>query len=127
MTASHALTEWNAETFLHGFDGALQLDGDQGYNRPTRPSRKGGDPIRVAHCWTHASRHECFCVEGEGIIKDMATGEEHPLREGVMYALDKNDKHRIIAVKDIRLVSVFTPALQGHESHNLAKAGASTY
>ncbi|WP_404947948.1 transposase, partial [Roseovarius sp. TE539] len=46
----------NAETFLHGFDGILQLDGYTGYNRLTRPSRKGGDPIRVAHCWAHARR-----------------------------------------------------------------------
>ncbi|SDX65535.1 Helix-turn-helix domain-containing protein, partial [Roseicitreum antarcticum] len=37
----------NAETFLRGFDGIVQLDGYQGYNRLTRPSRKGGDPIRV--------------------------------------------------------------------------------
>jgi hypothetical protein len=29
----------NAETFLRGFDGILQLDGYQGYNRLTRPSR----------------------------------------------------------------------------------------
>ena len=36
--------------------GSLQLDGYQGYNRLTRPSRKGGAPIRVAHCWAHARR-----------------------------------------------------------------------
>jgi transposase len=36
----------NAEIFLHGFDGILQLDGYTGYNRLTRPSRKGGDPTR---------------------------------------------------------------------------------
>jgi len=46
----------NAERFLTGFDGILQLDGYQGYNRLTRPSRKGGAPIRVAHCWAHARR-----------------------------------------------------------------------
>jgi len=46
----------NAETFLRGFDGILQLDGYTGYNRLTRPSRKGGGPIRVAHCWAHARR-----------------------------------------------------------------------
>jgi len=43
----------NAETFLRGFDGTLQLDGYQGYNRLTLPSRKGGEPVRVAHCWAH--------------------------------------------------------------------------
>jgi len=46
----------NAETFLTGFDGILQIDGCQGYNRLTKPTRKGGAPIRVAHCWAHARR-----------------------------------------------------------------------
>jgi transposase len=46
----------NAETFLTGFDGILQIDGYQGYNRLTKPARKGGDPIRAAHCWAHARR-----------------------------------------------------------------------
>lgn len=41
----------NAETFLTGCDGILQLDGYTGYNRLTRPSRTGGTPITVAHCW----------------------------------------------------------------------------
>ena len=39
----------NAEKFLKGFDGILQLDGYQGYNRLLRPSRKGGDPIQAAY------------------------------------------------------------------------------
>lgn len=46
----------NAETFLTGFDGILQIDGYPGYNRLTKPSRTGGDPIVVAHCWAHARR-----------------------------------------------------------------------
>lgn len=46
----------NAETFLDGFDGILQLDGYTGYNCLTRATRKGGKPIRVAHCWAHARR-----------------------------------------------------------------------
>jgi hypothetical protein len=40
----------SSETFLTGFDGILQIDGYQGYNRLTKPTRKGGTPIRVAHC-----------------------------------------------------------------------------
>ena len=40
----------NAEKFLRGFNGVLQLDGYQGYNRLTRPSRKGGEPISDSIC-----------------------------------------------------------------------------
>jgi transposase len=47
----------NAETFLTGFDGILQIDGYTGYNRLTKPTRKGGASIRVARCWAHA-RHK---------------------------------------------------------------------
>jgi transposase len=62
----------NAEKILQGFDGILQLDGYQGYNRLTRPSRKGGEPIRVAHCWAHARRKlkEVFDRDGSEIAAE---------------------------------------------------------
>ncbi|WP_210252589.1 IS66 family transposase, partial [Mesorhizobium xinjiangense] len=62
----------NAEKILRGFDGVLQLDGYQGYNRLTHPSRKGGEPIRVAHCWTHARRKlkEVFDRDGSEIAAE---------------------------------------------------------
>lgn len=49
-----------------GFLGILQIDEYQGYNRPTKPARKGGDPIRVAHCCAHARRKlkEAFDRDG---------------------------------------------------------------
>jgi hypothetical protein len=43
-----------AERFLLGIDEILQPDGYTGYNRLTRPSHRGGDPMRVAHSWAHA-------------------------------------------------------------------------
>ena len=62
----------NAEKILQGFDGILQLDGYTGYNRLTRPSRKGGSPIRVAHCWAHARRKlkEVFDRDGSEIAAE---------------------------------------------------------
>jgi transposase len=62
----------NAEKILRGFDGILQLDGYQGYNRLTRPTRRGGDPIRVAHCWAHARRKlkEVFDRDGSEIAAE---------------------------------------------------------
>ena len=62
----------NAETFLTGFDGILQIDGYQGYNRLTKPTRKGGTPIRVAHCWAHARRKlkEVFDRDGSEIAAE---------------------------------------------------------
>jgi len=62
----------NAEKILQGFDGILQLDGYTGYNRLTRPSRKGGAPVRVAHCWAHARRKlkEVFDRDGSEIAAE---------------------------------------------------------
>ena len=62
----------HAETFLTGFDGTLQIDGYPGYNRLTKPSRKGGDPITVAYCWAHARRKlkEVFDRDGSEIAAE---------------------------------------------------------
>jgi transposase len=62
----------NAEQILQGFDGILQLDGYTGYNRLTRPSRKGGAPVTVAHCWAHARRKlkEVFDRDGSEIAAE---------------------------------------------------------
>lgn len=62
----------NAETFLSGFDGILQIDGYPGYNRLSKLSRKGGAPIHVAHCWAHARRKlkEVFDRDGSEIAAE---------------------------------------------------------
>lgn len=62
----------HAEQILQGFDGTLQLDGYSGYDRLTRPSRKGGAPITVAHCWAHARRKlkEVFDRDGSEIAAE---------------------------------------------------------
>lgn len=62
----------HAETFLTGFNGTLQIDGYTGYNRLTKPSRKGGEPISVAYCWAHARRKlkEVFDRDGSEIAAE---------------------------------------------------------
>lgn len=59
-----------------------------------------------------------YCIKGEGSVKDLATGETHPIIPGVIYALDQNDKHILIAVKTLRLVCVFNPPVTGAEVHD---------
>jgi len=62
----------HAETFLTGFNGILQVDGYAGYNRLTRASRKGGDPVIVAQCWAHARRklREVYDRDGSEIAAE---------------------------------------------------------
>ncbi len=76
----------HAETFLTGFNGILQIDGYTGYNRLTKPSRKGGKPITVAYCWAHARRKlkEVFDRDGSQIAS------EGLRRIAEIYAIEKD-------------------------------------
>lgn len=58
-----------------------------------------------------------FCVSGRGSITDLATGETHAIRPGVMYALDLHDHHRVHAEEELVLACVFNPPVTGKEVH----------
>lgn len=59
-----------------------------------------------------------YCISGHGTVKVHATGEEFEIKEGTVYALDKNDRHTLNARTEMRMVCVFNPALVGPESHD---------
>jgi L-ectoine synthase len=69
----------------------------------------------------------CYCIAGKGEIQDTETGAVYPILPGSMYALDKHDKHYLVAKEELRLVCVFQPALRGNESHKLKEDGSSSY
>lgn len=45
-------------------------------------------------------------------------GEVHQIGPGTLWALPDHDRFRFIAVTDTRLVSIFTAALVGPETHD---------
>ncbi len=57
-------------------------------------------------------------IEGTGEVTHLDTGERHALAPGVMYTLDKHDRHCLTAHTDMRIVCVFSPALVGCETHD---------
>ncbi|MFY9347935.1 MAG: ectoine synthase [Orrella sp.] len=61
-----------------------------------------------------------YCIEGEGEITDLATGQTHAIRPGTIYALNKHDHHKLKANKGthMRMVCVFNPPLTGREVHD---------
>lgn len=63
-----------------------------------------------------------YCVSGEGSIENRETGERHAIRPGVMYALDKNDRHILRATSEMKMACVFNPPLNGLEVHDEAGA-----
>ena len=70
----------------------------------------------------------CYCISGTGTIED-ASGTIAELRPGVLYALDKHDKHYLRASEyaDLELVSIFNPPIKGDEKHALSDDGFSSY
>lgn len=58
-----------------------------------------------------------YCMAGKGSITDHATGETHAIRPGVMYALNKHDRHTLRAEEELVMACVFNPPVTGTEVH----------
>jgi L-ectoine synthase len=58
-----------------------------------------------------------YCISGEGSIEELDTGKVHPIRPGVMYALDQHDRHRLSATTEMVMACCFNPPVTGQEVH----------
>lgn len=58
-----------------------------------------------------------YCMQGKGSITDLATGETHDIAPGVMYALDRHDRHILRAEEELVMACVFNPPVTGAEVH----------
>ncbi|MEZ5395737.1 MAG: ectoine synthase [Bryobacterales bacterium] len=67
--------------------------------------------------WYRNHLEAVLCIQGEGEIETDADGKIYQIRPGVMYALDKNDKHVLRARSEMKMVCVFNPPLMGKEVH----------
>lgn len=72
--------------------------------------------VAVLHYKNHVEGN--YVLEGEGTLEDLATGKTHPVRPGMMYCLDKHDRHKMTAATRLRIICVFVPALVGTEVHD---------
>jgi L-ectoine synthase len=69
--------------------------------------------------WYKNHLEAVYCIEGEGEIETTDDGNIYPIKNGTMYALDKNDRHYLRAYEnDLRLLCVFNPPLVGSEVHD---------
>ena len=86
------------------------------------------EPGKESHQEYRNHLEACFCLSGRGEIED-ADGNIFPIEPGVLYALDKHDRHFLRSGNDepLVLVSVFNPALTGTEVHKFTEEGASSY
>jgi L-ectoine synthase len=59
-----------------------------------------------------------YCIQGSGSITDLGTGETHAIGPGVMYALNKHDRHILRAEEELVMACVFNPPVTGSEVHH---------
>jgi L-ectoine synthase len=57
-------------------------------------------------------------LKGTGTLEDLETGETHELKPGVLYALDKHDRHIVRPETNILTACVFNPPVTGNEVHD---------
>ncbi len=68
--------------------------------------------------WYKHHLEAVYCIEGEGEVELVGSGEILPINPGTMYALNKHDRHYLRAHKqDLRLICVFNPPVTGTEVH----------
>lgn len=76
---------------------------------------KPGEELRM---WYRNHKETVICMEGEGQVEDLTEGGVHKLTPGVLYALDKHQKHVLSSEKGMTVMCVFTPSLVGPEDHD---------
>lgn len=67
--------------------------------------------------WYKNHLEAVLCIQGEGEVETLADNKVHPIRPGVIYILDKHDKHLLRATSEMKMVCVFNPPLNGKETH----------
>jgi L-ectoine synthase len=71
--------------------------------------------------YIHYANHleAVYCVAGNGEIEDLDNGKTYQIRDGMMYALNGNERHYLRGgTEDMRMVCVFNPPLTGREVHD---------
>jgi L-ectoine synthase len=98
---------WSSHRLLHKDDG-------MGVTLTDAILEPGLDQI-----WWYKNHLETvYCLEGEGILEDLANGKRYEIKAGTLYALDKHDRHRLQVNSRMRVICTFVPPLVGGEIHD---------
>lgn len=72
--------------------------------------------------WYRNHLEAVYCIEGDGELEDLESGERYAIRPGMMYALSGHERHVLYARTQLRMVCAFNPPVTGTEVHD--KTGA---
>lgn len=71
----------------------------------------------------------CYYVSGSG--EYVWDGGRHPIDTNggisTVFVMNENDAHRMVVKEEATCLSIFSPAIEGHESHSLGEGQASSY
>ncbi len=56
-----------------------------------------------------------YCLEGRATLEDLSSGEIHPIGPGSLWSAQKGERFRLKVLENLRLITIFTPALVGPE------------
>jgi L-ectoine synthase len=76
--------------------------------------KKGG----AGDCWYKHHWEGNLILDGTLEVTDRGTGSVHTLGPGGLYVVGPKDRHRLEALSDVHLISVFDPPLTGTETHD---------
>lgn len=68
--------------------------------------------------WYKHHLEAVLCIEGEGEIEEVPGGKVHRIEPGMLYALDRHDRHLLRGKTRMRMICVFNPPLTGREVHD---------
>ncbi len=98
--------DWNSVRMLLADDG-------MGFSFHITTLRAGSE-----HTFHYKHHFESvYCMSGRGSITDLATGQTHEIKPGVMYALNDHDKHTLRAEEELVMACCFNPPVTGNEVH----------
>lgn len=100
--------EWSSRRFL------LRQDGFPFSVNLTKLEAGCRMEIAYKHHW-----EACLCTSGKGTVYSLSDNSvQSVLTPGVLYALEKGERHVLEAETDLELVSIFSPPLYGPEVHD---------
>lgn len=56
-----------------------------------------------------------YCLEGRATLEEISTREIHDIGPGSLWSAQKGERFRLTVFEDLRLITIFTPALVGPE------------
>lgn len=57
-----------------------------------------------------------MCLSGAAVATDLATGAAHAIEPGMVWIAEKGVRFRFLAARPTRLICVFVPPFEGHET-----------